>query len=490
MTLIMPNDPLTPTDPLGFPIVYPPQPYWGFGSLLGPAFPDLSPQTWSEQSQPGIGRANTPAEEQQPLSTAMKNAAVSGALRGFGEAAQGTAILNTTLPVVGPLYGEMLRYPQMTRQERLELHRKVNDAGLSMPRKNQIHSALVDSSRGKPLPSLEDFGAYDPEQAAAMKYGRVLNDWVDQSFPISPENQQRLPVRLTQAVSSAAPLALAAPLGLPGAIGAAGYLGAMGAGAEAERAKAAGASPDQQADAANRGALLGTGSFLLPFGAFSMPIRLEAPGLFSSAVNWLSPYARAGAASAATNEPLRYLSNEIARAYDPDATYVYDPERSLEDFGLGIIMPFAQRRLHGLTPEQDFRRLIYNADQQLLEKLAPGYPLLAPPPRIDWVPTASAEAAIEEAKLGSAALRGISMHDHHWPVQQLGPWWNGAGINHHDWTSYVPANLHNQTADAIHTTYRWNPQQVQGTRPLQATQDANFGFLAELMRKLYGQGWP
>src|SRR5437879_3996626 len=84
---------------------------------------------------------------------------------------------------------------------------------------------------------------------------------------------------------------------------------------------------------------------------------------------------------AAIGEPLRYLSNEISRNYDPDAVYTYDPERSLSDFLFGIIMPFAQRRQQGLTPEQDLRRLIYNADQQVLEKLAPGHSLLVPPPR-------------------------------------------------------------------------------------------------------------
>jgi len=489
MTLIMPNDPLTPTDPLGFPITYPPYPNWGLGGLLGGVFADPGLQTWSEPSQPSIPQ--DPAAAEQPLLTAVKNAAASGALRGFSDTMQGTALLNTTLPVVGPLYNEMLRYPQMTRDERLRLHRAVNDAGLSMPRKNQIHSALIDSGRGKPLPSLEDFGAYDPEQSAAMQYGRALNDWVDQNFPISPENQQRLPVTLTQGVSAAAPLALAAPLGGVGLLGAAGYVGAMGAGAEAQRAKAAGASPEQQADAANRGALLGAGSVLVPFGAFSMPIRLDAPGLFRSAVNWLSPYARGVAASAATNEPLRYLSNEIAKTYDPNATYEYDPERSLEDVGLGIIMPFAQRRLPILTPQQDLQRVIYNLDQRILEKLAPGHSLLNPPQRIDFVPTTFDKMAMEDAKLSAAAQQRLEMNDHHWATRQLRPTWNRVGITPDDWTSYMPTPLHRYLPDGLHTgPNHWNADQIRGVQGLPPTQQSHIELLADMIRQLWARGWP
>jgi hypothetical protein len=294
-------------------------------------------------------------------------------------------------------------------------------------------------------------------------------------------------VQITEGLSAGVPAMLTGPL-------APAYLGADAAGREAERAKAVGATPEQREQAIRRaadiGALAGTLSTLVPGSSLVAPARSGAVGFSRLFGNTPRLAAVGGATALATGEPLRYLAGENTATYDPYGGYSYNPDQSLADLALAAVMPFAQRRLPIITPQQDSRRLTYNTGQRVLETIATDHPLLKPPEREEWVPARADIAALNGA-IRSAGLRsGLPIEGHHQFALEFEPWWSNRGINPDDWLLYMQRGQHRELPGGLHTgSDNWNAQQRSALRGLPEIPELSYEVINGMLRQLYGK-WP
>ena len=482
-------DPLWPSDAMGFALPYnpPPDP----DELHRQALARALAQVWQEQGEPetssgsstpaapmsgtlrdrtqSISRTSTPS-----LWEATPNAFFRELMRGLGQALRGYAVRDTTLPVVGPLYEQIRRLPQMTPDERARIHQSINKSGLGEAQRAIIHNRLVQYAAGGPLPTLADLGA-DPDAMLSMQWSRSLAQSADRNFPVAPEHEEQFPVQaasLFGSAAEAAPFMLMGQFGMPAA---AYYFGLKEAGAGDQRAEAAGATLPQRIEAAQRHFNLGALTSTVPFGLATRPIRPMLEGWEPWAFNKLANVSRAAGTAVPLGELHEYLSNRIDQAYDPQASYEFDPTRTLLNTivaaGAGFLVPSPK----SFTPREKMNKASVKAIREQLEGRstgAPKEPFIPNRTYTDW-DIIELEDLLRDAALTDGIIRrntrtlepepDISMHH---PMVRNGrdlsrrERFEHGDINIDDLVVPVIRSLHEELPIGIHTTGNVRPNRV------------------------------
>lgn len=242
---------------------------------------------------------------------------------------------------------------------------------------------------GKAMQGLPELYADKPEESSISQWGKAIEQYGTQNFPLSPEEQKSISGQVAKSIGTVAPViaggvatpALGIARGIAGlaatGIGA-GQMGLIGAAEQGERARKAGASPETAREAAIWGAVGNATLGLLPFHMILKPLERASPAIKDWAVTKLQAAAKSGVTFAGIGEAQSWLGEEIAKdLYDPKAGYSFDVERAYVGLLSGAVLGTARREVvrgeetrpqEGITPT----RLAEQGTQQRLDQLLAG----------------------------------------------------------------------------------------------------------------------
>lgn len=205
----------------------------------------------------------------------------------------------------------------------------------------------VTSSTGQAMQGFAEPFADQPTQSDLYKAGERVKQFGEKEFPLTPQEQNSTEANIVENIGGALPI-IGASLVDPvaGGVLAASQFGGGSAEQAAAAARAKGASPQQVREAAEWGAASGAGlgigmyigGLLVPWGSIVGPLSRTAPGIGPWAANVLKNAASSGVVFTTIGEAQEYLSQQIAKIYDPKAEYSFDPKRAMSEFASGAVL--------------------------------------------------------------------------------------------------------------------------------------------------------
>jgi hypothetical protein len=227
-------------------------------------------------------------------------------------------------------------------------------------------------------------------QRPLYQAGQAVEEKAAKTFPLTRAEEQSVTGQVGRTIGSTGVqiggAMLAGPMALP--VGAS-LFAASSAGSEfdkaihslAEQTRDAaafgGATPEEQqaaydhalttpenlsraSHAAGLSALVGGSIGVLPLGVILRPVSREAPGLMGWAAAKLQQAVQSGAVFSSVGEAQHYLGQEIAKEYDPNARYEFDPKRVTASLiaggAFGVVHPLSPAQPSSAAEINDFMR--------------------------------------------------------------------------------------------------------------------------------------